>query len=132
MHKVGMIEIGVVVNDLGPMTVFYRDHLGLEVLGDLELPASTMRRFSRGDAVVKLVQFDEPRTIASPPGGMMGGATGYRYLSVLVPDVDETVLRWEAAGGRVAVSRADAPSGTRYAVLEDPEGNWVEVMQQRE
>jgi predicted enzyme related to lactoylglutathione lyase len=125
----GKVEIGIVVADLDGASEFYGDVLGLEYVGDLALPGGTMKRFQHGDAIVKLVRFDDPPKLANPPSGLLGGATGLRYLTIQVTDVDVSVERCRAAGRTVAIPTFEFQPGIRVAIVEDPEGNWVELTQ---
>lgn len=130
-HAVGSakVEVGVVVRDAPTMAAFYGDVLGLEYVGDLDFPGGTMRRYAHGDAVVKLVSTDEPPALANPPGGPAGGASGLRYLTVLVDDVEAMTQRCLGAGHAVPVPTFEFEPGTFVALVEDPEGNWVELAQ---
>jgi catechol 2,3-dioxygenase-like lactoylglutathione lyase family enzyme len=130
-HGVGMakVEVGIVVRDADAMTAFYRDLLGLEYVGDLDFPGGSMRRYAHGDAVVKLVTTGEPPTLTNPPNGPAGGASGLRYLSLLVDDVEATVKRCLDAGHSVPVPTFEFEPGIFVALVEDPEGNWVELAQ---
>jgi predicted enzyme related to lactoylglutathione lyase len=58
-------------------------------------------------------------------GGFMaaqGGAPSHWLGHVLVEDVDETVRRAEAAGGRILAGPMDIPEVGRFAVIADPQG----------
>jgi predicted enzyme related to lactoylglutathione lyase len=130
-HGLGIVkvEVGVMVRDAAAMADFYGDVIGLEYVGDLDFPGGTMRRYAHGDAVVKLVSTGEPPALANPPGGPMGGASGLRYLSLLVDNVEETVKRCLDAGHTVPVPKLEFEPGVFIAMVEDPEGNWVELLQ---
>jgi hypothetical protein len=67
----------------------------LELIGDLALPGRTMKRFLHGDAVAKLLHFDETPRLANPRSGPLGGATGLRHLTVQVGRVAESRDRSE-------------------------------------
>jgi catechol 2,3-dioxygenase-like lactoylglutathione lyase family enzyme len=123
----GKIEIGIVVRDLDSAAAFYRDVLGLDYIGDLEVPVGTMKRFAKGDAVVKLFHLHETPGLANPPGGSRG-ATGLRYLTVQVDDVERRVERCLAAGCAVPVPTFEFEPGRPVAVVEDPEGNSIELV----
>jgi|SRR5581483_1413795 len=123
----GKIEVGIVVRDLDAAAAFYRDVLGLEFVGDLEVPVGTMKRFASGDAVVKLFHLHETPALANPPGGSRG-ATGLRYLTVEVDDVGRGVERCLAAGCAVPVPTFEFEPGRQVAVVEDPEGNSIELV----
>jgi catechol 2,3-dioxygenase-like lactoylglutathione lyase family enzyme len=127
--RFGNFEVGIVVKDLDASAAFYRDALGLEYIGDLDLPGGTMQRFAHGDAVVKLVLFEQAPHHDNPPGGAGAGATGLRYLTLRIGDVERRVQRCVAAGHAVPVSTFEYLPGVRIAIVEDPEGNWVELVQ---
>ena len=66
--------------------------------------------------------------ITDAPGGMLG-ATGIRYLTFWVADMDELLQRAAAAGRRVPIARTTVRPGVDIAMVEDPDGNWVEIGQ---
>jgi catechol 2,3-dioxygenase-like lactoylglutathione lyase family enzyme len=65
--RVGKVEVGIVVKDLDATTAFPRDVLGLEYIGELDLPGGTMKRFAHGDAVVKSSSSSSPRNWRTHP-----------------------------------------------------------------
>lgn len=132
-HLVGNapLEVAVVVRDADVMNDFYANVLGLEHVGELEFIAGTMQRYAAGDGVVKLVALSTPPGGANPPNGMMGDAAGLRYLSVIVDDLDAALGRVEAAGATVAVPKMEFEPGVWIAIVEDPEGTWVELVARR-
>jgi predicted enzyme related to lactoylglutathione lyase len=131
-HEVGdvKVEVGVVVRDADAMAAFYGDVIGLQYVGDLDFAGGTMRRYAHGDAVVKLVSTAEPPTLSNPPNGPAGGASGLRYLTLQVDDVEATVKRVSDAGHAVPVPTFEFEPGVFVSLVEDPEGNWVELVQQ--
>jgi catechol 2,3-dioxygenase-like lactoylglutathione lyase family enzyme len=124
------VEVGIVVRDAQAMAEFYEGVLGLEFVGDLDFAGGTMRRFAHGDAVVKLVSTAEPPDLTNPPDGPAGNASGLRYLTLRVDNVEETLQRCLGAGRRVPVSTFEFQPGVFVALVEDPEGNWVELVQE--
>jgi glyoxylase I family protein len=127
--RFGNFEVGIVVEDLDLAAAFYRDALGLEYIGDLDLPGGTMQRFAHGDAVVKLVLFEQALRDGNRPGGAGAGVGGLRYLTLRIGDVEGGVQRCVAAGHAVPVPPFEYLPGVRIAIVEDPEGNWVELVQ---
>jgi catechol 2,3-dioxygenase-like lactoylglutathione lyase family enzyme len=121
--------VGIVVNDLDAMTRFYENALGLRDIGDLEIPGGVMKRYRCGEGSVKLVHFEAGCHGANPPDGMLGGISGMRYLTLDVGDVASTLARCEAAGHRIPVPLMEFRPGMPVAFVEDPEGNWIELMQ---
>jgi catechol 2,3-dioxygenase-like lactoylglutathione lyase family enzyme len=125
----GSVQVGIVVNDLDAMTRFYENALGLRDIGDLEIPGGVMKRYRCGEGSVKLVHFEAGCHGANPPDGMLGGISGMRYLTLDVGDVASTLARCEAAGHRIPVPLMEFRPGMPVAFVEDPEGNWIELMQ---
>lgn len=120
------IEIGVVVRDLERCLEFYRDVLGLPYIGDLDFGVAHMWRFQAGTSVVKLLRFREAPTASSPPGEVT--ATGYRYMSLFVSNIDDLVAECERFGASVPVPVTEFQPGSRFAFVEDPEGNRIELL----
>ena len=123
------VDIGVVVRDGEAMLRFYRDTLGLEHEGDLPMPlGGTMHRLRAGTSVVKLVVLDEPPEASAPPGGIRG-ATGVRYWTISVSNLDDVVAAAERDGYRVPIPRQNVRPGVDIAMIEDPDGTWVELLE---
>jgi len=122
------IDLGIVTRDADPMVRFYRDTLGLVPDGEMDMPGGgKMTRLKCGTTVIKLVvQGREPRADA-PPGGL-AGATGYRYWTITIDNIDEAVAACAEAGYKVAVPVTEIRPGVRIAMIEDPDGNWVELL----
>jgi glyoxylase I family protein len=122
------VDLGIVTRDLAPMVAFYRDILGLTDLGESQSIVGTMHRLACGTSHIKLVQPDTTPPAQAPPGGV-GAATGYRYWTISVPELDEVLDACEAAGRPVVLPRTVARPGVTVAMVEDPDGNWVEFLQ---
>lgn len=132
MEHGGRLQVGIVVRELDPMVDFYAGVLGLDHVGDLRLPDMLMKRFTLGDAGLKLLAYDDPPTMGSQPGGPSARTAGLRYLTVEVPDVAAAVTRCLTAGRTVTVPTfVHEPTGATVAIVEDPEGNWVELVQRQ-
>lgn len=123
------IDLGIVVQDGEAALRFYRDTLGFEYTG--QMPSGNggvMHRLLCGTSLIKVVvPGQEP-----PAKGVIGGiqaATGYRYWTISVSNLDTLVEECRAAGYTVAVEPRDIRPGVRIAMVEDPDGNWVEFLQ---
>jgi len=119
------LEVGLVVRDIETMLPFYRDFLALPIERELEFPGIRLWCLSTGAGVVKLVSQEQGPDDANPPGGLYA-ATGLRYLTLEVDDPLEMAARAETAGGKVH-SQAEMSELT-FAIVEDPEGNHVELL----
>ena len=123
------IDLGIVVKDSATALGFYRDLLGFEHVGDMPMPGlnGTMHRLLCGTTTIKLVKLDENPTAEAPRGGI-GGATGYRYFTMQVTNLAEITQQCKDAGVRVLVDAAEIRPGLSITMVEDPDGNWVEFV----
>ncbi|MEO8539864.1 MAG: VOC family protein [bacterium] len=122
------IDLGIVVSDGEKALAFYRDTLGFEHLGDMPMGGgSTMHRLMCGTSLIKVISGSNPPAKAAP-GGIQGGF-GYRYWTISVSNINEVVAACEAGGYKVAVGVREFRPGVTIAIVEDPDGNWVEFLQ---
>lgn len=125
------IDLGIVISDSDASLAFYRDLLGMHHEADIPMPVGpggTMHRLRCGDTLIKLVKFDtvpEQR----PGGGGISGATGYRYFSIHMKNLESVFAAAVAAGAVVSVPLTEVRPGVLIAIVEDPDGNLVEFIQ---
>jgi predicted enzyme related to lactoylglutathione lyase len=101
----------------------------LPELPSITLEPGTVCRLQAPASVVKVMlpaETPEPPVAASP----FYALAGLRYLTLWVDDLDAVLGRAVAEGGRVERGPVELVPGVRMAVLEDPEGNAIEVAQQ--
>ena len=125
------IDIGIVIRDSEKSLAFYRDLLGCEHTMDMPMPlggGGVMHRLQSGTTTLKLVHFDKVPTAANPPGGITG-AVGLRYFTIWITNLDEAVAAVEAAGHTIVTPIVTVRPGVRIAIMEDPDGNLVELLQ---
>lgn len=120
------IDLGVVVAELDTSIAFYRDLLGFADEGETPMPGGgRMRRLRCGDSLIKLVApSSEPPSKAAPGGP--AAATGYRYFTISASNLEEICDTCRGAGRTVVVPPTQLRPGVRIAMVEDPDGNWVE------
>ena len=124
------IDLGIVMRDAGAMTRFYGETLGLPKGGEIEMPGGVvMHRYQCGETVIKLLAPASTPEASNPPGGL-GGGTGIRYLTISVSNLDEAEAACKAAGSNIVISAREIRPGVRICMMEDPDGNWVELLQQ--
>lgn len=87
-----------------------------------------MNRFKAGDSVIKVISL-EPQAPAAAPAGGIRGATGYRYWTITVSNLSECIEKADAAGAKIIVRSKEVRLGVTIAILADPDGNWVELLQ---
>jgi len=124
------IDLGIVVKDGEAALKFYRDTLGFEFVASTPLPGGggTMHRLMCGTTMVKVVVPEVAPAASAPPGGTRG-ATGIRYWTISVSNLEEIAAACGAAGYRVSVTPREIRPGVSIAMVEDPEGNTVEFLQ---
>ena len=122
------LDLGIVSNNQEAVVAFYRDVLGLKEGPEMKFPGMLIRPLECGNSRIKIVHMKNEPEAASPRGGL-GGATGMRYFTLWISNLDATLAACEAAGAKVAVPVTDAGAGARICIVEDPDGNWVELVE---
>jgi glyoxylase I family protein len=123
------IDIGIVVRDSAAALKFYCDTLGLEHVTDVPFPfGGTMHRLACGSTVVKLVRQDD-LPAKSDNGGGPQGASGIRYWTISVKDLAPIAEKCRAGGYVIAMEPTEIRPGVRICMIEDPDGNWVELLE---
>ncbi len=124
------IDLGIVVRDAEAALAFYRDTLGLDYQVCLDMPGGMkMHRLLAGTTVIKIVTFENAPEASAPPGGLQG-ATGYRYWTLSVSNLEELTKAVEDAGYKILISPREIRPGISISMFEDPEGNVVELLQE--
>lgn len=122
------IDLGIITNNLEAMLSFYRDTLGLELEATIPMPGGgEMNRFKVGESIVKIIETDPKPEVEAAPGGIRG-ATGYRYWTLHVNDLAAAVAAVSEAGHKVVVPEKTIREGVTIAIVADPDGNWVELL----
>jgi catechol 2,3-dioxygenase-like lactoylglutathione lyase family enzyme len=120
---VAVVETAIYVDDLDRAEAFYRDVLGLEVIGR---EAGRHVFFRVGDGV--LLAFNPEATLRGdmlPPHGARG--PGHFALGVRAEALDDWRTRLEGHGV-VIEKEVEWPWGGRSLYFRDPVGNSVEVV----
>lgn len=123
-------DLGIVTNNGDAMLEFYRDSVGLTFEATMKLEAVGIARMDRlrcNDSVLKLVTM--MGDVAAGVGGGLQGSTGMRYFTIAVDDIAAAVADCENAGTPVVWPVRELRPGVKIAMVEDPDGNWVEFIQ---
>jgi catechol 2,3-dioxygenase-like lactoylglutathione lyase family enzyme len=121
------IDLGIVTTNGPAMLAFYRDVLGFKYLREMPMPGGgLMHQMLCGDSMIKLVVLDKVPTQGAP-GGPQGGS-GYRYWTMTVSNLSQMVQACADAGHKVAMKERELRPGVKIAMVEDPDGNWVEFL----
>ncbi len=123
------IDLGIITKDASALLAFYRDTLGLEQEGEMDMPGGGhMTRLKCGTTTLKIVVNGKDPKAEAAPGGLRG-ATGYRYFTISVSNLHEATDECSAAGYNVPVPPTEISPGVTISMIEDPDGNWVELLQ---
>ena len=127
--KKSAIDIGIIARDIDAMMTFYGETLGLEFEASIPMPGGgTMNRFKVGDSVIKVIELDPAAPADAAPDGIRG-ATGYRYWTITVGNLEASVQQAADAGARIVVPAKEVREGVTIAIIADPDGNWVELLE---
>ena len=134
-------DVGIVVRDGPRALALYQGGLGLELEYQVPLPdGGVLYRLLCGGSVLKVLaplQTPEPapqRRIDLPfatLADLVHGCTrslGYCYIALTVPNLTEVYAACMDLGCRPVFALAPSRPGTELAVIEDLDGNWVELV----
>lgn len=112
--------------DQTEMHTFYGKILGFRQSNTFKLGGNTsMAWFQVGEAVVKLTGIVPNRKYQK---GKVPEATGVRLLTFFFPDTKELMERFKEQGLPAPVFRPVAGSNRSNALVQDPDGQWVELV----
>ena len=119
-------DLHLVVADIDKALGFWRDQMGFEVEDKRDLPGGNQQyRLRAGQSLVKLM------TRGEQPLPKIYDSNGYRGTTFAVENFDEVVEQLRAAGTPFVIDVRDSIAfpgeGKRICVVEDPEGNIVEL-----
>ena len=123
------LEIGLPVDEIGPMERFYSEGLGFKPAGHVDLPTAHIEALRFGDCLLKLTLFLDverrPKPRQSHPLAF--------YITLRVSALDQTVSRCQAIGTTLLVPvtsfRSTELRTVRFAFVSDPMGNRIELVE---
>lgn len=124
------LDLGIVTTNFDAMYAFYCDVLGCEFVAKIPVPGvGHVTRLKWGESYIKMLVPDRVPAAVVPPGGL-SGATGYRYCTLTIVGIEDFVRRCRQAGAKVPVDARELRPGVKVALVEDPDGNTIELMQE--
>ena len=120
------VDFGMVVSDIAKSLAFYQGLLGLEKTEELPTPFGTLHRLHFGKSDIKLI---DPKEV--PPAGTIGleKQLGIRYMTFVIHDISTICAELRDKGVEFAIPETEFRPGVRIAMVKDPDGNIVELVQ---
>jgi predicted enzyme related to lactoylglutathione lyase len=123
------IDVGIVVRDLASMLHFYEEVLGLpREQVTPTLTGAIMYRLRCGSSLLKLLAPQDPPGPSATSGGLEA-ASGFRWCTLIVRDIETVTQACADAGCSFPMPLTSPKPGTKTAIVADPEGNLVELIQ---
>lgn len=124
------LDLGIVVTDLDAALGFYRDLLGLPVRAEMDVAGvGHLVLLDLGVSTLKLVAPESEPAFTPARGGVRASAAGLRYCTMTVVGLGEVIDRCQNAGCRIAMRPTQVTPSITVAAVEDPDGNWIELME---
>ena len=139
-----MNHTGFVVSDLDASIQFYRDIMGLELERTLEREGPAISQVLGYEAThirgallsiqdghsLELIQYVHPEGADRPTDER--NALGATHLAFSVDDIDDTFRRLVASGAKKLNPPARVTPVRTVCYLQDPDGNWIELIEDAE
>jgi predicted enzyme related to lactoylglutathione lyase len=122
------LEVGIVTHDGENLSRFYERGLGFALDRILDFPQGTVRRLRNGQAMLKIFQPTEAPCEADDTG--WSTTCGFRYVALHVADATATVQQAIDAGASVLTPVTPHRPDAAFALLTDPDGNVLEILQE--
>jgi len=139
----GMDHTGFVVRDLDKSAAFYRDVIGLKVARSVERegrPISQVLGYpnthikaallNMGDGhLLELVQYVHPSGAERPT--QERNTLGASHLAFKVDNIEQTFKHLTTHGAQKMNPPVEVAPGRKVCYLQDPDGNWIELIEAR-
>jgi len=125
------LDVGIVVSDMEKSLSFYRDLIGLPVIAEVRtslIGAGTMVQLRHGASLIKLLEMDEAPLARTETG--ITTTLGHRYVTFMVSDISIYEQKIEEADSPVAMPLTELGNGAKIMMIEDPDGNIIEFVQE--
>lgn len=119
--------IGFTVGDMDASRSFFTDVLGFTEGSTEPIPSLNTDKveFAAGATTLKLWQINNLPAHTGP----IQAYAGIRYLTAVVDEMDAVISRAHGAGHPVPLAPTEIAPGLHIAMIEDPDGNWFELVE---
>ena len=125
------LDVGIVVTDMEKSLAFYRDLIGLPVIAEVRtslIGAGTMIQLRHGSSLIKLLEMDEAPLARTETG--IATTFGHRYVTFMVSDITIYEQKVKEANSPIAMALTELGNGAKIMMVEDPDGNIIEFVQE--
>lgn len=137
MFQSARVDVGVSARNIDAMKRFYTEALGLSEAAVVDVPGDFVRAagfggggvrvhaLRSGETLIKLLEFaEEPPSGANP---LADAASGFRYLTFWVEDMEAAVAHLRTAGVAPLSGILSRAPGRKTVFFQDPDGNLLEL-----
>ena len=129
------VDVAITCSNFEESLHFYRDVLGFEIVVDTEISSEIATRLGvaprgfhqvrlqAGDSLIKLMDIESP-----PPPAPHGFASGVRWITVYVEDIDSTIAELKEKGVEFLADPVRGQHAAAVAAIA-PDGILVEFAQ---
>lgn len=125
------VDVGILVEDIKKSLAFYQRTLGLEKIEEVQMAFGTFHRLRYGTSDVKLL---DAKTIpAADPLRLrpQAGGRSWTLITFEVHNISSLCNALKEKGVEFFVPETQIRPGARVAVLKDPDGNLIELIERR-
>jgi catechol-2,3-dioxygenase len=120
-------DLGIVTTQIDSALGFYRDIVGLVPVMMLARETGDIHLLAAGERLLKLVDAPDAPSHAS---GAITDASGLRYVSFWITNLDEVHDELVAASIDILKPPFEVAPSTRAMLVHDPDGNVVEFLEE--
>ena len=123
------IDIGIVTSNKDSMLNFYKNILGFTNEAQIPFPGlGTVNKFSYGVGFIKLLVLDN-KPLNNNPIGDFSTSNGIRYITINLSNLDEIISICNKNNITVINPGMSIRPGVIVGLIQDPDGNLIELMQ---
>ena len=123
------LDVGLVSYNGTSMLGFYSQILGFEKIGEVPFPGlGVVNKFKCGLSQIKILVLENPPKNENARGDFTI-SSGYRYCTLNVRNLLDIVEDCTNNNHIVQTAPREIREGVTVAIIEDPDGNLIELMQ---
>jgi len=123
------LDAGLVTCNEAAAIQFYGDVLGLPPAGEVSIPGvGVIKRYQVGDSILRVLVAEREPPLKGSCDGFLS-QTGLRYITLTIANLDDIIAAVKASEFKVSIDIMELRPGTRTAMVEDADGNTIELMQ---